>query len=141
MWLLTLFVVQYPKTARWRVLTAELLQSSYVRNPFTSSDSRQEVIQTTLATLDNVLQPYADPHMNNGERKRNLEELLKRSALFAFTLFSQPSAWDFEWQGGHSVTSGEICIFPALMQVADENGQQVSPPRPFSEAVVRRLDA
>ncbi|KAI2488369.1 hypothetical protein Ptr902_02502 [Pyrenophora tritici-repentis] len=134
------FLAPYLKLARWRIFTAELLQSSYVRNPFTVSDSRHEVIQATLVVLDNILQSYADPRINNGERKRNLEELLKRSALFAFTLFSQPGAWEFEWQG-HSVTSGELCIFPTLVQVVDENGQPVSPPRPFSEAVIRRLDA
>ncbi|KAI4628199.1 hypothetical protein J4E80_002337 [Alternaria sp. BMP 0032] len=127
--------------ARWRVMTAELMQASYIRNPFGPSDSRHPSIQATLATLDNVLQPYADSRMNNGERKRNLEEVLKRAALFAFTLFSQPSAWEFEWQEEQGVTSGDLCIFPALVQVADEAGNPVSPPRPFSEAVVRRLDA
>ncbi|KAH8641386.1 hypothetical protein IG631_04327 [Alternaria alternata] len=135
------FQGQASLTARWRVMTAELMQSSYVRNPFSPSDSRHASIQVTLATLDNVLQPYADTRMNNGERKRNLEELLKRAALFAFTLFSQPSAWEFEWQEEQGVTSGDLCIFPALMQVADETGQAVNPPRPFSEAVIRRLDA
>jgi hypothetical protein len=122
-------------------MTAELMQSSYVRNPFSPSDSRHASVQATLATLDKVLQPYADTRMNNGERKRNLEEVLKRAALFAFTLFSQPSAWEFEWQEEQGVTSGELCIFPALVQVADEAGHPVNPPRPFSEAVVRRLDA
>jgi hypothetical protein len=134
-------VGQASLTARWRVMTAELMQSSYVRNPFSPSDSRHASIQATLATLDSILQPYADSRMNNGERKRNLEEVLKRAALFAYTLFSQPSAWEFEWQEEQGVTSGELCIFPALMQVADETGQPVNPPRPFSEAVVRRLDA
>jgi hypothetical protein len=127
--------------ARWRVMTAELMQPSYVRNPFSPSDSRHASIQATLAVLDNVLQPYTDSRMNNGERKRNLEEVLKRAALFAFTLFSQPSVWEFEWQEEQGVTSGELCIFPALVQVADEAGHPVSPPRPFSEAVVRRLDS
>ncbi|KAE8828154.1 hypothetical protein PTNB73_06611 [Pyrenophora teres f. teres] len=130
----------YWKLSRWRISTAELLQSSYVQNSFTVSDSRHEVIQTTLVMLDSILQPYADPRINNGGRKQNLEELLKRSALFAFTLFSQPGAWEFEWQG-HNVTSGELCIFPALVQVVDDNGQPLSPPRPFSEAVIRHLDA
>ncbi|KAI4949440.1 hypothetical protein J4E91_005179 [Alternaria rosae] len=112
--------------ARWRVMTAELMQSSYIRNAFGPSDSRH---------------PYADSRINSGERKRNLEEVLKRAALFAFTLFSQPSAWEFEWQEEQGVTSGDLCIFPALVQVADEAGHPVNPPRPFSEAVVRRLDA
>jgi len=120
-------------------MTADLMQSSYVRNPFTSSDSRHKIIQATLVTLESILEPYGDSRMNNGDRKRNLEELLKRSALFAFTLFSQPVAWEFEWQE-HNATSGELCIFPALVQVVDESGRLVNPPRPFSEAVVRHLD-
>jgi hypothetical protein len=130
-----------PTFARWRVLTAELMQSSYVLDPFSPSDSRNSSITQALDTLENILRPYADSRMDNGERKRNLEEILKRSALFAFTLFSQPSTWKFDWKEQQGVNSGELCIFPALVQLSDETGQPVSPPRPFSEAVVRCLDA
>lgn len=120
-------------------MTAELSQASYVREPFTNTDSRNASIQATIAVLENILQPFADSRMDNGERKRNLEEILKRAALFAFTLFSQPSTWDFDWCEKQGVKSGELCIFPALVQLSDENGQVVKPPRPFSEAVIRRL--
>jgi hypothetical protein len=78
--------------------------------------------------------------MDDGARSRNLEEILKRAAQFAFTLFSQPTAWDFDWQNEHGVKSGSFCIFPALVQTSDENGEPLNPPRPFSEAVNRRLD-
>lgn len=78
--------------------------------------------------------------MEDGARSRNLEEILKRSAQFAFTLFSQPTSWKFDWQNGQNVNSGSLCIFPALVQVTDENGEPLHPPRPFSEAVIRRLD-
>jgi hypothetical protein len=127
------------KLAGWRVTTAELLQGSYIRDPFTASDSRNGGIQAVFDALESILQPFADSRMDNGERKRNLEEILKRSALFAFTLFSQPSTWDFDWREAHGVKSGELCIFPALVQLTNETGQPVNPPRPFSEAVVRRL--
>jgi hypothetical protein len=126
--------------ARWRVSTAELMQSPYVREPFTSSDSRNTSIAAALETLENILRPFADSRMDNAQRKRNLEEILKRSALFAFTLFSQPSTWDFDWESHGVVKPGELCIFPALVHLSDENGQRASPPRPFSDAVVRRLD-
>ncbi|KAH7071273.1 hypothetical protein BKA63DRAFT_535217 [Paraphoma chrysanthemicola] len=126
---------------QWRVMTAQLMQSSYVRDPFSASDSRNDSIQTALAALENILQPYADSRMDNQERRRNLEQILKRSALFAFTLFSQPSEFEFDWKGAQNVKSGELCIFPALVQVSDEAGQLVAPPRPFSEVVVRRLEA
>jgi hypothetical protein len=127
--------------ARWRVMTAELMQPNYARNPSGPTDSRNASIKSAFSALDNLLQPYADSRMNNEERKRNLEELLKRAALFAFTLFSQPSSWEFEWQEEQDVTSVELCIFPALVQVTDETGRAVRPPRPCSEAMVRRLDA
>lgn len=90
--------------------------------------------------LDNVLRPFADSRMDDGTRSRNLEEILKRSAQFAFTLFSQPTAWDFDWQNGQGIESGNLCIFPALVQVEDANGMPIRPPRPFSEAVNRRLE-
>jgi hypothetical protein len=121
------------------VTTAELLQGKYVRNPFTRSDSQNENIQTAVVALENVLRPFADSRMDNGDRKRNLEEILKRSALFAFTLFSQPSTWGFDWEEEGAVKLGDLTIFPCLLQLSDENGQPVVPPRPFSEAVVRRL--
>lgn len=78
--------------------------------------------------------------MDNIKRVRNLEEIVNRAARYAFTLFSQPSSWHFDWKEQQSVTSGELCIFPSLVQIIDENGEPVVPPRPFSEAVIRRLD-
>jgi hypothetical protein len=126
--------------AKWRAVTAELMQSAYVRNPFSANDARLHNLQEAADQLNNVLRPYSDSRMDDGQRTRNLEEILKRSALFAFTLFSQPSSWIFDWQSDQDVRSGSLCVFPALVQVKDENGEPVRPARPFTEAVVRRLD-
>ncbi|KAL5414043.1 hypothetical protein PMIN04_009201 [Paraphaeosphaeria minitans] len=125
---------------RWRALTAELLQPTYVRNPFSASDGRIRNIQAAATLLDSILRPFADSRMEDGARSRNLEEMLKRSAHFAFTLFSQPTVWNFDWQNDQGVKSGSLCIFPVLVQVADENGEPLHSPRPFNEAVNRRLD-
>lgn len=125
---------------KWRALTSELLQPTYVRNSFSAGDGRVRNIQAAATLLDSVLRPFADSRMDDGARSRNLEEILKRSAQFAFTLFSQPTAWDFDWENEQGVKSGNLCIFPALVQVMDENGEPIHPPRPFSEAVNRRLD-
>lgn len=133
-------VVQLKSTTRWRKMTSKLSHSNYVHTPFDASDSRRAKIEDLLATLNRILEPFADPHMNSEERRRNLEEILKRAAFFAFTLFSQPSTYIFEWQKGQVMSAEELCIFPALMQVADETGQRVNPPRLFSEAVTRRID-
>lgn len=127
-------------SAKWRAITAELTQSRYARNPFTADDSRLQNIQSAARILENVLRSYSDSRMDNGQRIQNLEEILKRAAQFAFTLFSQPSSFHFDWQKGEGVKSGSLCIFPALVQVTDENGTSIQPPRPFSDAVVRRLD-
>ncbi|KAF2685067.1 hypothetical protein K458DRAFT_387960 [Lentithecium fluviatile CBS 122367] len=126
--------------AKWRAITAALMQSTYVRNPFSTTDARLYNLQAAADLLNNVLRPYGDLRMDDGQRSRNLEEILKRSALFAFTLFSQRSTWVFDWQNEQDVKSGSLCVFPALLQVKDENGEPIKPPRPFSEAVVRRLD-
>ena len=121
-------------------MTADVLRLTYVHDAFNSSDSRHANIQAAIGALENILRPFADSRMNHEQRMRNLEEILKRSSVFAFTLFSQPSTWDFDWKEEQGVKSAELCIFPALVQVTDETGEPVRPPRPFSEAVVRRLD-
>ncbi|KAF2865831.1 hypothetical protein BDV95DRAFT_454749, partial [Massariosphaeria phaeospora] len=126
--------------AKWRAITAELMQSTYVKNAFSTSDPRHRSITMAADVLDSILRPFADSRMGNEQRRRNLEEILKRSALFAFTLFSQPSIFDFDWQREAGVTSGSLCVFPALLQVADESGEPVKPPRSFNDAIVRRLD-
>ncbi|KAF2106558.1 hypothetical protein BDV96DRAFT_330258 [Lophiotrema nucula] len=126
--------------ANWRRITAELLQSTYSQNSFSSSDSRSYSIGAALSVLDAILQPYADSRMDNNQRVRNLEEILKRAASFAFTLFAHPSSWTFDWKEEQGVKSGSLCIFPALLQVSDDTGEAVKPPRQFSDAVVRTLD-
>ncbi|KAF2269554.1 hypothetical protein CC78DRAFT_282382 [Lojkania enalia] len=126
--------------ANWRAITAELLQPAYIQHPFSALDSRNDSIQTALDILDAILQPYADARMDNHQRRCNLEEILKRAASFAFTLFAQPGTWTFDWQEEQGVQSGSLCIFPALLQVTDETGGTLKPPRQFSDAVVRKLD-
>ncbi|KAF2728382.1 hypothetical protein EJ04DRAFT_449432 [Polyplosphaeria fusca] len=128
------------RLAKWRAITAELMQPKYGQSSFTSSDPRTESIAEALDVLDAILRPYADSRMNSAERRRNLEEMLKRAASFAFTLFAQPSSWIFDWQEEQGVRSGSLCIFPALLQASDETGEPVRPPRKLSEAVVRKLD-
>lgn len=127
--------------AHWRGLTAELLQSTYANNPFTTSDPRHRSIENALHALDGILLPFADSRMDNTQRMQNLREIIKRAATFAFTLFSQPSTWEFDWQeqqqGG---LSGGLCVFPAFVQVTDESGEAIRPPRVLSEAIVRSLD-
>ncbi|ORY19168.1 hypothetical protein BCR34DRAFT_595610 [Clohesyomyces aquaticus] len=126
--------------ARWRTITAELMRSTYASNTIVATDPRFPNIRATTDILDGILRPYMDSRVKNDERRRNLEEISKRAASFAFTLFSQPSTWTFDWKEAEGVKSGSLCIFPALVQITDELAQQLPVPRPFSEAVVRQLD-
>ena len=126
--------------SKWRILTAELMQTTYGGNAFSANDPRNHNILQAVEVLDAVLRPYTDERVDNNQRRRNLEEILKRTAGFAFMLFSQSSSWKLEWENPHSHEPGSIVIFPALVQIVDETGRSLSPPRAFSEVVVRQID-
>jgi hypothetical protein len=126
--------------SKWRILTAELMQTTYGGNAFSANDPRNHNILQAVEVLDAVLRPYTDERVDNSQRRRNLEEILKRAAGFAFMLFSQPSSWKLEWENPHGHEPGSIVIFPALVQIVDETGRSLSPPRAFSEVVVRQID-
>lgn len=126
---------------KWRATTGDLMRSTYGQNTIHASDPRIPSIHDACGILDPTLQPYVDSRVNNDERRRNLEEIFKRAACFAFTLFAQPSTWTFDWKEEQGVKSGSLCIFPALLQTADEAGENIRPPRQLSEAVVRKLDS
>lgn len=124
----------------WRTLTSQLL---YPRGTQSSSgivEGQNVSTQATADTLDQVLQPFADGRLDNAQRRKNLEGIIKRSVAFALTLFAQPSSFEFEWVKSGSISPDDLCIFPALVQVVDESGQALRPPRPYSEAVIRSLD-
>ena len=78
--------------SKWRILTAELMQTTYGGNAFPANDPRNHNILQAVEVLDAVLRPYTDERVDNNQRRRNLEEILKRAAGFAFMLFSQPSS-------------------------------------------------
>jgi hypothetical protein len=129
-------IAQAALLAKWRVLSAHLLRSKYTSYSVSPSDSRSASIEDALRALDGILLPYVDSRMDTNQRRRNLEEILRRAASFAFVLFSQPSTWNFDWGEKQSVRSGSLCVFPSLVQTIDEHGEPLRPPRVVSEAVV-----
>ena len=80
-------------------------------------------LQAAVSTLDTILQPYADTSRDSYERMTKLEEIIKRGAKFGWTLFGQVSSFDFDWERR---ARGEVGIFPALLQTADEKGEKLS---------------
>jgi hypothetical protein len=126
--------------SKWRVFTSTLLQSSYGANTIRSSDSRISNIRKATEVLEGILYPYADVRTDHDRRRQNLEEILKRAAVFAFTLFSQPGTWKFDWKENQNMTGGSLCIFPALTQITNDTGETLKQPREFNEATIRPLD-
>lgn len=113
-----------------------MLQPTYGSKTITDADPRAHNIGLALDDLDSVLTRLRARRDENAQRRRNLEEILKRAASFAFILFSHPSFWTFDWQANHTHEPGSVVIFPALLQVTDESGQRHSRPRTFEEMEV-----
>ncbi|CAO1605258.1 hypothetical protein XANCAGTX0491_008780 [Xanthoria calcicola] len=124
--------------SRWKAFTAALLHDRYGSSTATASDARNRNISEALQALNAVLSPFADEQRDDRERVQKLEEILKRGARFGFTLFSQPSQLDFDWNAPPSAGRGTLVISPALTQVADDSGRRLPRPRVLEEQEVAR---
>jgi hypothetical protein len=51
---------------------------------------------------------------------------MKRAARFGFLLFSQPSSFRFDWSEGGAEP---LVVFPALLQVTNDDAKPLSTPR------------
>ncbi|KAK7705365.1 hypothetical protein SLS57_010127 [Botryosphaeria dothidea] len=115
---------------------ATMLQSRYGTGTITEDDSRSHNISSALEMLDTILVRLRARRDENAQRLRDLEEILGHAANFAFLVFSHPSSWVFDWQASPAQEPGSVVIFPALLQVTDENGQWLSHPHVFEEKEV-----
>ncbi len=119
--------------SRWRRISSILLQKTYGESAFSQSDPRLRNIRNAQRSLDSILRPYAKESSDNDERLRKLEDLLKRAGRFGFLLFSQPSQWEFNWEKAQDTARNRLTIFPALLQVGDDDGKQLERPRVLEE--------
>lgn len=117
--------------SKWKVLTAALIQHGR-EGEVQSSAPRSQNFDQTIADLDSVLVPFVRVGVDGGQRRRNLDMILSRSADFAFLLFMQPGSFRFDF-GGHQ---GGLVVFPSLIQTAGDQGQVLNPPRLLSEQEV-----
>ncbi|KAL8810329.1 MAG: hypothetical protein Q9200_002666 [Gallowayella weberi] len=124
--------------SKWRSFTSALLQDRYGSTNLTPSDPRNKNLSEALRALDAVLRPFADEQRDDRDRLQKLEEILKRHARLGFSLFSQPSLWDFDWNTPPSAGRGTIVISPALIQVTDDNGRRLPRPRILEEPELAR---
>jgi hypothetical protein len=116
--------------SKWKTISASLFHSTHGQTSMPESDARITNIRKATALADSVLRPYAKAGEDHQSRLQNLEEIMRRAARFAYVLFAQPSFYTFEWQ---AMGKG-LVVFPALVQVTDENGTMLRQPRVFVEA-------
>jgi hypothetical protein len=113
--------------SRWKTITGALLQQQHGRKGHGSSQAHD--FQDTIAVLDLILVPFVKGNDDNGQRRKNLEMILKRAANFAFLLFTQPGSFRFDFAS----RLGELVVFPALVQTVGDQGQLLSPAKPLTE--------
>lgn len=120
--------------SKWRCITSTLLEPTYGQLTTMEADPRNQSVHKAVQVADIILRQYVDESADNAARLRNLEEIMKRAMRFAYTLFSHPSSWRFDWQ-----EAGEnVVVFPALLQLTNEDGAFLKSPRVFGEKVVMR---
>ena len=125
--------------SKWRTISAALLQKATGHTNFSAADPRSGNVNRALELLDSILRPYSSQRHDDAERFNNLREILKRAARFGFLLFSQPSLWQFDWSSSRGNSRESLVIFPALVQVEDEDGRILTASRLVSEQEVVRL--
>lgn len=111
--------------SKWKTITGLLVKP---QNGEASSFQSQNLGQV-LAHIDQVLAPFAKNTADDNLRRTNLDMIVKRTASFAFLLFTQPGSFRFDF---HS-RQGSLVVFPSLLQDIGDQGQLLSPPRQLTE--------
>jgi hypothetical protein len=131
--------VNFALLSRWKQISATLLHSTYVGNAFTHFDSRTVNIERALQDLDPLLTAYALPH-NVGHatdaRLVDLRDVLRQGAKFAFTLFSQPSFWKFDWKSDRAIAHGKAECQHDPETFFDKNGEGATEPAKLTAAEI-----
>ncbi|KAL1608585.1 hypothetical protein SLS60_003529 [Paraconiothyrium brasiliense] len=145
--------------SRWKQISAALCHTAYIDNAFSFFDARTVNVERALKDLDPLIATYALPHdAGHGKDARvdDLRDVLRHGASFAFTLFSQPCFWRFDWRSDRAAAHGkteseldpdtmssiasiglaatssirlttqEIVVWPSLVRIMNEDGVQLS---------------
>ncbi|KAF3011185.1 hypothetical protein E8E13_011577 [Curvularia kusanoi] len=101
--------------SRWKQITATLLQATYEEDAFSPFDARTINIERAMEDLGPLLNSYAIPNdagFEKGSRVRELRDIVRMGAQFAFTLFSQPCLWSFDWYHNREIEAAEGQLHP-----------------------------
>ncbi|OAG03038.1 uncharacterized protein CC84DRAFT_1166807 [Paraphaeosphaeria sporulosa] len=140
--------------SHWKQISATLLHATYVTNGFSYFDSRTANIERALRDLNPLLAVYSvTSGASDASRLLSLREILRKGARLAFTLFGQPSFWQFDWSqavpssssqyhhepreflgkrapslnrnASDALNTRNLVIWPALVRVVDGEGARV----------------
>ncbi|ORY18526.1 hypothetical protein BCR34DRAFT_320182 [Clohesyomyces aquaticus] len=151
--------VHFGLLSRWKIISATLMHATYVRDAFSPFDSRTINIERALKDLDPLLHTYAlFSHGDDNARLADLRDVLRSGAKFAFTLFSQPCFWEWDWaseapsrneakaipqsfcskialkrsSSTTSLNASDLVLWPSLRRVVDRDGHHIDPDSPDS---------
>lgn len=113
-------------------MTCELLRSVYAGRQISRSDPRQANIELLAAKLNLAIGTYA-ANEHEAARLEDLAEIIAFAARFGWTLQTQPTTWETDWKDPHASQRTELVVFPALVQIGDDQGQARSRPLSFGE--------
>lgn len=145
--------------SHWKQISATLLHSTYEEDAFSPFDARTINIERAMEDLGPLLNTYAIPDdagFERGSRVGELRKVMRMGAELAFTLFSQPCLWSFDWYHNREIEASEgqlhpeiinkdktaaarheamqfyvrkkdVVIWPRLMKIADSSGCKLAP--------------
>jgi hypothetical protein len=104
---------------------------------------RDQFIDQMADTFLATFAPWKKPEYTDYDDKRALVELMKKAATAGIWLFSQSPTFEFRW-GLQAASRGRepdnaIEVVPALLKVADENGQRLRDPIIILQPVRRKV--
>ena len=122
--------------SKWRALTAYLHSNSVDNAAYRARVDEQ--IQNMAISFSNTFAPWRNGKYRSKDRVRNVSEIIKQAADLGIWLFSQPSAFRFNWPTSNPRPSSEITALPGLVKDTDEKGIRLKDTQVLMEPVMKR---
>ena len=122
---------------RWRQLSVFLVHPDRSeRTPLTpSEDISTHQAQSLTVSLGRFLQTFVPTSRETRyEQENHLREVIVECATFGYTLFSQPSEYQFQYSAQSKRTAIVTC--PGLAKISDEEGRRYGSPHMLAAPVV-----
>ena len=121
-----------PALSQWRRLSAHLRPKPSDDTTYIAQRDRR--IEDAVETISRAFSPWRNPKHSDDSTIRSLTNILRSAADFDFVLFSQRTVFEWVWDPPQSNATNLIVLFPAMVKVADDDGQKLGIPRQLIEA-------